>query len=438
MNKQILRLAIPNIISNLSVPLLGIVDTAVIGHLNEIYYLGALAVGSTIFNFIFWGFGFLRMGTTGLTAQAYGANDKVSLIGILYRVQFMAIIISVILIALQTMILDVSFKLIESSMEVELYARTYYKIRIYAAPATLALYGLNGWFLGMQNARIPMYLTILLNFLNILLNLYFVVVLDLNVTGVAYGTLISSYITLLAGFGFLLYHYKDYLIRVSKELLLQLSAYKKLFEVNADIFIRTVCLIFSFTFFTAVSSSFGDLTLAANTILLQFWMIASYGIDGFAYSAESLVGKYIGAGDSDSLKKAVKYTMIWGISLGLLGSLIYLLFNNQMLNIFTDKEQVIITAKSFIIWTILAPVVSSVCYVWDGVFIGATSTASMRNSMLIATILVFLPTYYLGRLINAEHAIWAALLLFMISRGLVLTFLSRKSIFSLIQESTSS
>lgn len=438
MNKQILRLAIPNIISNLSVPLLGIVDTAVIGHLNEIYYLGALAVGSTIFNFIFWGFGFLRMGTTGLTAQAYGANDKVSLIGILYRVQFMAIIISVILIALQTIILDVSFKLIESSMEVELYARTYYKIRIYAAPATLALYGLNGWFLGMQNARIPMYLTILLNFLNILLNLYFVVVLDLNVTGVAYGTLISSYITLLAGFGFLLYHYKDYLIRVSKELLLQLSAYKKLFEVNADIFIRTVCLIFSFTFFTAVSSSFGDLTLAANTILLQFWMIASYGIDGFAYSAESLVGKYIGAGDSDSLKKAVKYTMIWGISLGLLGSLIYLLFNNQMLNIFTDKEQVIITAKSFIIWTILAPVVSSVCYVWDGVFIGATSTASMRNSMLIATILVFLPTYYLGRLINAEHAIWAALLLFMISRGLVLTFLSRKSIFSLIQESTSS
>jgi MATE family multidrug resistance protein len=277
LNRQILRLAIPNIISNLSVPLLGVVDTAVVGHLEEVYYLGALAIGATIFNFVFWGFGFLRMGTTGITAQAYGSQNTDEVTATLYRVQLIALIIGLLILSFQHGILELSFYLIDSSPEVEQFARSYYKIRIYSAPATLGLYGLNGWFLGMQNARIPMLLTILLNILNIVLNLFFVLGLSMNVDGVALGSLISSYVTLAVGFFFLRSEFRTYLNLLGRAILLQKEAFFRLFQVNRDIFIRTICLIFTFTFFTAVSSSFGDEKLAINAILLQFWFIASYG-----------------------------------------------------------------------------------------------------------------------------------------------------------------
>ncbi len=429
MNRQILRLAIPNIISNLSVPLLGVVDTAVVGHLEEVYYLGALAIGATIFNFVFWGFGFLRMGTTGLTAQAFGANKKEEVTATLYRVQLIGLIIGLLILSLQHGILELSFYLIESSSEVEEFARSYYKIRIYSAPATLALYGLNGWFLGMQNARIPMLLTILLNILNIALNLIFVLALNMNVDGVALGSLISSYVTLLAGFMLLRKEYSLYLNRIGRSIMLQKEAFLRLFQVNRDIFIRTICLIFTFTFFTAVSSSFGDEVLAVNTILLQFWFIASYGIDGFAYAAESLVGKFSGSGDRKGLLEAVKGTMLWGMVLGISGSLIYLVLHDQMLHIFTDKQAVIEGAKEVIAWTILAPLISSVCYIWDGVYIGATATAPMRNSMIISTCLVFFPLYVVTKPYLGFEALWLALLMFMLSRGLMLSIFAKRSIF---------
>ncbi|MEX2600772.1 MAG: MATE family efflux transporter [Balneolaceae bacterium] len=421
MNRRILALAIPNIISNLSVPLLGVVDTALVGHLEEVYYLGALAVGGMIFNFLFWGFGFLRMGTTGLTAQSFGRKDRTETFMILVRVQVVAFSIGIALLILQHPIILAVFWFVESSSEVEQYSRVYYSIRIYTAPAVLALYGLNGWFLGMQNAKYPMAVTIFLNLLNIVCNLIFIYGLGMHVDGVAWGTVIATYAALLLALMLFFISYRSYLADFVKSEFLNLAELTRFFTVNRDIFIRTLCLIFTFSFFTAKSATYGDLILAANTILLQLWMVASYGIDGFAYSAESLVGRFKGGGDQQKLREAVRYTMGWGLALGLLGSVVYGLFDGPILNIFTDNLEVIDLAGSMMFWTVMAPAVASICYIWDGVYIGATATVPMRNTMLAATGLFFLPAYFLGSYFYGVHGLWLAMILFMLVRGVALT-----------------
>ncbi len=428
MNKPILRLAIPNIISNLSVPLLGAVDTALVGHLDHVYYLGALAVGSVIFNFIFWGFGFLRMGTTGLTAQEYGKRDRMEMMMILARVQFIAMSIGLLILLLQNPIISLSLYLIESSGEVAEFTKVYYDIRILTAPAVLALYGLNGWFLGMQNAKYPMIITIALNLLNIIFNIMFIYGFGMHVDGVAYGTLISTYLALGLALVLFLKRYRRYLSYYLKHEVFNKTELIKYFSVNRDIFIRTLCLIFTFSFFTAVSAKQGDLILAANTILLQLWFIASYGIDGFAYAAESLVGKFKGSGNQKALRSAIFYSLGWGLILGLTGTIIYFISGNQILHVFTNNIEVIELAQTVLFWTIIAPFVSSICYVLDGVFIGATETKPMRNTMLAATFLIFLPVYYVGTIYFGVHGLWLAMVLFMISRGVALAYFLPKTV----------
>lgn len=429
MNRQILRLAIPNIISNLSVPLLGVIDTAVVGRLEHVYYLGAIAVGSIIFDFIFWGFGFLRMGTTGLVAQAYGAGDERQTRVILRRVLIVAAVSSAVILLLQVPIIEVSLHLINASPEVEEYTRLYYHIRIFAAPATLALFGINGWFLGMQNSTYPMIVTIFLNLVNIGLNLIFVFRFGMTVDGVAAGSLVASFLALVLAF--ILYKKKYGGVKLSIEIgeLIETAELKKFFSVNRDIVIRTLCLIFSYAFFTAKSAAMGDVVLAANTILLQMWYISSYGTDGFAYAAESLVGRFKGAGETEKLKQAVKANMWWGLGLGLLGTLTYALFDTEIIALFTDKENVIAVAMSVVIWLIAAPLVNSVCFIWDGVYIGATATGAMRNSMLVATILVFIPVYFISEPHAGIHALWMAMTAFMVARGVILSIYAPSRIF---------
>jgi MATE family multidrug resistance protein len=430
-NKKILNLAIPNVISNLSVPLLGVVDTALVGHLDEVYYLGALAVGSMIFNFLFWGFGFLRMGTTGLTAQEYGRRNRQGIMMLMARVQLVALVIGILILLLKQPISDLSFWVIQSGAEVERFTLVYFDIRVYTAPAVLALYGLNGWFLGMQNAKYPMIITIALNLLNIVLNVWFIYGLDMHVDGVAYGTLISTYLALALAVGLFLYRYRRYFLHFVMEELINAGELRQFFSVNRDIFIRTLCLIFTFSFFTAKSAEQGDLILAANTILLQLWMVASYGIDGFAYAAESMVGRFKGAEDLPLLKKAVYYNLAWGLSIGLIGSALYGLLDEQILAIFTDKQNVIDLAMSVVFWTVLAPFVSSICYILDGVFIGATATGPMRNTMLISTFIFFLPIYYIGTMMFGVHGLWLAMVLFMVVRGAALALYLPRTVFKM-------
>ncbi len=428
MNRKILNLAIPNIISNLSVPLLGAVDTALVGHLEDAYYLGAIAVGSMIFNFIFWGFGFLRMGTTGITAQAFGEKNRTESVMTLARALAVAGVFSLLIVMLQVWIADLSFWLIEASPEVERYTRIYFFIRIYTAPATLCLYAINGWFLGMQNARYPMIVTIFLNSINIGLDVLFVYGMDMHVDGVAWGTLIARYAGLILAVTLLVVKYREWLTGYVHNLLMEVKALKKFFSVNRDIFIRTLCLIFTFSFFTAKSAEFGDVILAANSILLQLWMMVSYGIDGFAFAAESLIGRYTGSDQQKRVNLAAKYCFYWGTGIGLVASAVYAIFDVQILQVFTDQQDVISVAMGVFFWTIVGPTVSSFSYIWDGIFIGATATAPMRNSMIIATLAVFLPAYAVGVHYIGNHALWLAMTLFMIARGITLTLYAPKYI----------
>lgn len=428
MNRNVLRLAIPNIVSNLSVPLLGAVDTALVGHLEEVYYLGAIAVGGMIFNFIFWGFGFLRMGTTGITAQAFGQDDRTESVLTLARALAVAGLFSLLILLLQGWILELGFWFIDASPEVQRYTRIYYNIRIWTAPATLGLYAVNGWLLGMQNARYPMIITIALNTLNIILDVFFVYGLGMHVDGVALGTFIARYFGLALAAGLLVWKYREWLSSYAHDRLYELKALAKFFSVNRDIFIRTLCLIFTFTFFTAKSADFGDTVLAANSILLQMWMMVSYGIDGFAFAAESLVGRYTGSGERAKVVQAVRWCFIWGIGIGVGASAVYGLLDRPILSLFTDQQPVIAAALAVYGWTIAGPTVSSFCYIWDGIFIGATATGPMRDSMLIATLLLFLPVFYGTAGWLGNHAIWLAMVVFMVGRGATLTWYARSHI----------
>ena len=431
MNKRILRLAVPNILSNLSVPLLSSVDTAVVGHLDKVYYLGAIAVGSMIFNFIYWGFGFLRMGTTGLTAQAYGRKDARESHLIFSRAFMVALSSGIVLILLQEFIIFAAFELINSSKEVEYYARRYFLIRIYAAPATLILYVFHGWFLGLQNAKIPLLLTVVVNVLNVCFNLLFIYQFDMKSDGVALGTVVSQYLGLFLA-AVIFYRINSGSYKFILREVIEIEAVKKFFRVNADIFIRTLCLVFVFSFFTAKSAAFGDDLLAANTILMQLWMIISYGIDGFAFAAESLVGKYIGAQDKSKLLKVIRYIFYWGMGIGAVTSVVYYFFDYNLISIFTDKENIILLSLSYFIWTAPAPFINSLSYIWDGIYIGATSTKAMRNSMLIATLIIFLPLYYFTNDLWGNHGLWFSITIFMIARAVTLAAYSRKHIFSVI------
>jgi MATE family multidrug resistance protein len=428
MNKRILKLAIPNIISNLTVPLLSSVDTALMGHLSEIYYLGAIAVGGMIFNFIYWGFGFLRMGTTGLTAQAFGKKDDVESINTLGRALITALAFSLILILLKNYIIDLSFMIVESSPQVEEQGRIYFSIRILAAPATLGLYAVTGWFLGMQNARFPLILALVVNICNILFNLLFIKFFSMTVDGVALGTVCASYIGVMTAYILIIKYYKNLLDKLSWRAIIKGTLFRKFFKVSRDIFIRTLILIFAFSFFTAMSAKSGDLILAANTILINLWTIMAYGIDGFAFAAESLIGRYIGAKDVTRLNKAVKFTFFWGFGLALLFTLIYLIFPNWILGIFTNKPDVINLALQLMIWTQMAPIIGCFCYIWDGVFIGATATAAMRNSMIISLFIFYLPVYYLTRDLLGIQALWISLTVFMLVRGITLALLYKPAI----------
>lgn len=432
MNKKILRLAIPNIISNITIPLVGMVDLAVLGHLESEVYIGAIAVGGLIFNVLYWGFGFLRMGTSGFTAQAFGERNLHEVMNLLGRAILVALGGAALLIILMKPIAWISFSLIEGSAEVEALAREYYSIRIFAAPASLGLFALTGWFIGMQNTRFPMIIAILVNVLNVILNLYFVYGLGMRSDGVALGTVLSQYCGLLMGIFLFFKFYRRMLKYWSRKALFQITALKKFFLVNRDIFIRTLCLIFVFTFFTSQSAAADDTILAVNTLLLQFFMLFSFVADGFAYAAEALVGRFTGAGNLFSLKKAIRLLFLWGFYISIPFTLAYAFFGEQILQLLTDNPAIIKAARPYIFWILFIPLAGFPSFIWDGIYIGATASKGMRNTMIIATLAVFVPVFFLTRDYLANHGLWLALILFLVARGSGQTILAKKEIYGKI------
>jgi len=399
------------------------------GHLEEVYYLGAVAVGSMVFNMLYWGFGFLRMGTTGLTAQSYGSGNAEDTATQLGRSLLVSLALGVLLVLLQSVIFELGLRLVETSAQVEKHARIYLSIRIYAAPATLALFVLHGWFLGMQNARFPLYLSLTANFANIGLNLLFLRVFDMKADGIAWGTLLAQYMSLGLGFLLLWFFYKTQLKQLSWKRIVDWLGMKRLFSVNRDIFLRTMALVFTFTFFTAQSAKFGDQILAINTVLQQFWLITAYGIDGFSHAAESLTGKYLGASQKDKVRSVIRTSFTWGMGVAFCLSIVFVVFGETLVSLFTNKPELVALAMQYFAWTCLVPLTSCVAFLWDGVFLGATETKHLRNTMFFAAFVIFLPAFYATRQPLGNHGLWLAMTAFMLTRGIILSIQSRKLFF---------
>ncbi len=419
-NKDILNLAIPNIVTNITVPLLGIVDLALMGHLNNPVYIGAIALGSIIFNIIYASFSFLRMGSTGLTAQAWGANDTSEVSLVLIRSIIVAFGLALLLIIFQYPIQWLSFLVLDGSNEVRLLAQEYYYIRIWAAPATIGLYAFYGWFLGAQNAKIPMIIAITINLVNIGLNFLFVMVFNMTSDGVALATVIAQYTGLTMALVFFFKKYPKYAIKFSRHIIFQTEAIIKFFRVNSDIFIRTLLLLLTLAFFTNTSAKMGDNTLAINTLLFQFFFIFSYFADGFAYAGESLTGKSYGAKDKLVLKYTINHLLYWGWGAAIITSLFYIIGIDFFMGFLTSNEMIKEMANDYKIWVIIIPLTSTAAFIWDGIYVGVTASKEMRNVMIISSVVVFLPSYYLTQGIWGNDALWFALNMFLASRTVLM------------------
>jgi multidrug resistance protein, MATE family len=430
MNKKILALAIPNIVTNITIPLLGMVDLGLMGHLGSQVYIGAIALGTMIFNIIFWGFGFLRMGTSGFTAQAYGGRDLKEAAQVLVRSVFVAVTGGALLILLQWPNAKMAFWLVNGSPEVEQLARQYFRIRVWAAPATLMMYALTGWFIGMQNARTPMILAISVNVLNILFSLGFIRFLGMTSDGIALANVLSQCTAILISIFFLMPYYSKLKQHLNLREAMRWEAMRRFISVNKDIFIRTLCLIFTLSFFTTQSAGEGDTMLAVNTLLFMFFYFFSYFIDGFAYAAEALTGRYIGAKDTANLKRAVRILFIWGVALAGVFTVIYGACGKWLVSLLTDNPEVLNGALPYLFWIALIPFITFSAFIWDGIYVGATASVAMRDSMVVITLLVFLPAYYLLRTPLANNGLWLAIMLFMAARGVFLTLMSGKHIFT--------
>lgn len=427
-NKRILQIAVPSIISNITVPLLGLIDVTIVGHLGAAAYIGAIAVGGMLFNIIYWIFGFLRMGTSGMTSQAYGKHDLDEVARLLLRSVGVGLLIAIILVALQYPIRKLAFTFIQTTEEVERLATLYFRICIWGAPAMLGLYGFAGWFIGMQNSRFPMYIAITQNIVNIAASPCFVYLFHMKVAGVAWGTLTAQY----AGFLMALLLWRRYYGGLKKHVawheVLKKEAMLRFFQVNRDIFLRTLCLVIVTLFFTSAGAAQGEIVLAVNTLLMQLFTLFSYIMDGFAYSGEALVGKYVGANNQPALYRTVRQLFIWGVGLSTGFTLLYFFGGKSFLGLLTNEISVIREAENYFYWVLAIPLTGFAAFLWDGIFIGATATRQMFYSMLVASSSFFLVYYSLHEWMG-NHALWLAFIVYLSLRGIMQAALSRKILY---------
>ncbi|WOH36786.1 MATE family efflux transporter [Thalassotalea fonticola] len=425
--KALFALAIPMILSNVTVPLLGLVDTGVIGHLPEAYFLGATAVGAMIITFITWFCGFLRMSTSGLAAQAYGSEDRQQILLVLSRGLVVAFIIGLLMIVLQTPYINASLWLSGGSEQVQFYARQYTEIRIWGFPAALANLVILGWLLGLHKAKLAMWLLIVTNVVNLSLDLLFVLGFNWQIMGIAVATLIAEYSSLILGLYFvakaLNIHHKDLIktLTETKTSLFNRVSFSPYLKLNRDIVIRTLCLEICFVFITFQGARLGDTVVAANAILLNFLLLISFGLDGIAYGAEARVGRAKGSKDPVALSLAVNTALKYNFMFAIIYSFFFYLFGLEFINILSDIPEVVAYASEFLPWIIALPILACWCYLYDGVYIGLTEAATMRNSMVISTFACFFPCWLLLQGYG-NHGIWAAFCLFMVARGITLFY----------------
>ncbi len=417
-HKRILNIAFPIVLSNATVPILGAVDTGVIGQLGEAAPIGAVGIGAIILSSLYWIFGFLRMGTTGLAAQAIGAKDHEETSALLMRALLIGIGAGFVIILLQIPLYWFAFKLAPASVEVEALARTYLQIRVFSAPAAIALYSITGWLIAHERTRAVLVLQLWMNGLNIALDLLFVLQLGWGVEGVAIATFIAEWTGLGLGLWLARFGFVNGLWRNWGQIFDRLKL-RHMAMVNGDIMLRSVMLQAAFTSFLFLGARFGDVTLAANQVLLQFMYITAYAMDGFAYAAEALIGQALGARNLATFRRSVYLCSFWSVMSVFLMTFAFWVFGGWMIDVMTTAPDVRTEARSYLPWMVLAPLTGVACWMLDGIFIGATRSADMRNMMLISVggyiVALFLLLAPFG-----NHGLWASMNLFFIARGVTL------------------
>ncbi len=446
-NRQILKIALPSIVSNITVPLLGMIDVAIVGHMGGAVYIGAVAVGSMIFNLVYWLFGFLRMSTSGLTAQAYGRQSSEDIVKILAHSATTALLIALLLIVLQWPLRWLMFWLIGPTSDVVPLAATYFRIVIWGAPASLLLFVIMGWFIGLQNSRVPMVVSILQNIVNIVASLTLVYGCHLKIEGVAIGTVIAQYAGLLTALWFTLRRMRHFSLSLHFSLFTRhytrrVSDGHRAFSLNRDLFLRTLCLVGVNLYFTSAGARQGAVILSVNTVMLQLYLFFSYFMDGFANAGEALGGRYYGARDSEAFRSTLRHLFGWTAALTALFTLIYIFGGLRIVALLTDEPAVVSEASHYIFWAWLIPIAGSAAFIWDGIFVGLTATRGMLISSLLATLTFFVihltaplvfhpspithhPTLFTSKAL-LNHALWLAQVVYLAMRGIIQTLWYRR------------
>ena len=419
-NKDILRLAIPSILANITIPLVGIVDTAIVGHLSDASAIGGIAIGTMLFDLLYWNFGFLRIGTSGLTAQAYGAGRQDECRKILTQSLTIALAATLLIWAIQWLFVTAVLAVVPCSAEAASVAREYFFVRIWAAPATLTLFTFKGWFIGNQDTKSPMAVDILVNVVNMIASYGLAVNAGYGVVGVAYGTLIAQYSGLFLALGILFFRYPAIPVFRYHEwkAAMRWNEIRRMMSFNGNLFIRSLCFMVVYVGFTSIASKYGDTELAVSSILMKFFMFFSFFVDGFAYAGEALVGKTIG--EQKRVGGVVRLLFNWSIGVGLLFTVLYAVFGSAMIGTMTTDTQVLSVAPRYIGWLIAMPIISTLAFMWDGVYVGATEGVHIRNSMIWAAG-AFVLSYVAFRGLWGIQALYIAYFAHLIARVVYLT-----------------
>ena len=416
-DRQILNIALPSIVSNITVPLLGLVDVAIVGHMGDAVYIGAIAVGSMIFNVIYWIFGFLRMGTSGMTSQSFGRRDLPEVVRLLLRSLAVGLAVAVMIILFRRPILSLALAVVSPSPDIAAYVRIYFGICVWGAPAMLCLYGMTGWFIGMQDSRTPMFMSIGVNIANVATSLAAVYLLDMGFAGIPVGTVVAEYAGMAYGLTVIYRRHRSHLLATNLRKSLAFNGMKHFFGINADIFLRSACLMGVNLFFVSVGARSGDITLAVNALIMQLFTLFSYFMDGFAFSGEALAGRYAGAHDKPMLFKCIRHIFWWGAGVATVFTIAYSVGAEQIFGFITDDTAVINEALGYHWWCVAIPAAGMAGFVWDGVYIGLTATREMLYTIAVSC-LTYFTLYYSMPAALGNDRLWLAFVAYLAMRGI--------------------
>ena len=430
-NRQVLSLAGPSILANITIPLVGIVDLAISGHVGDAAAMGGIAIGSMLFDLLYWNLGFLRVGTGGFTAQAYGRGDRKALADIFTQGIVTAWGAALLCLAVQWLFINVAFDLISCTPEVEAVARRYFLIRIWAAPATISIFVFKGWFIGMQNTVYSMIVDIWVNVVNMAASWLLAFRTPMGIDGVAVGTLIAQWTGLILASALMVFKYRGLLGEVSVRRSVRWKYIRSFFSVNMDLFIRSLAFQVIYSGFTAIAAKYGDVELAVSSVMMKMLLLYSYFVDGFAYAGEALSGRFIGARDVSGLRSTVKVVFMWSFVISVVSTLAYLFFPRTIIGVITDDAGVIAACEPYLFWLLLMPVMSCIAFTWDGIYIGATASVQMRNCMLSAAA-VYVIVYIAFRSAMGIQALYLGYFAHLVVRSVYLTVTYRRSILTSI------